>query len=254
MGLVHTWHRLLLIFAVLHVIVWYSNRGGHRRRPVPNLGLWGRLWYGHRDLLVGLYVLACALRSALPRQDGDRVCMYRHPLSSPWVGRVVACVGEIAFVLLCLSGFVVMYDHQPIPQCIASACLLLILLAEAFCVHGVVYRRDQSHAVEMTLWAIATGVVMVYCTLAPPATNTERIPHFRTSVMAMGCLYVTYLVQWDIPMYRQRAALHRDDDPLPLPMSCQRWSSDWEVWHHEMPWMTLYFLCAVWFALWLQTC
>ena len=50
-------------------------------------------------LLCAIYVFGCAFRSILPRADVQRICLFDTWLSSVFVGRSVATVAEICFVV-----------------------------------------------------------------------------------------------------------------------------------------------------------
>jgi hypothetical protein len=51
--------------------------------------------------LSGIFTAACAFRSALPRIDLERLCLWDSPLSSIFVGRSVAPVAELCFAGQC---------------------------------------------------------------------------------------------------------------------------------------------------------
>src|SRR5262245_25087103 len=78
---------------------------------VGNLLLWGiiaRSMHGPSDPYVtqqlwlsGIFAVACAFRSALPRVDLERQCLWDSPLSSIFVGRSVATVAELCFAAQC---------------------------------------------------------------------------------------------------------------------------------------------------------
>ena len=50
-------------------------------------------------LLCAAYVFGCAFRSVLPRADVQRICLFDTWLSSVAVGRSVATIAEICFVI-----------------------------------------------------------------------------------------------------------------------------------------------------------
>ena len=50
-------------------------------------------------LLCAAYVIGCAFRSLLPRADVQRICLFDTWLSSVFVGRSVATVAEMCFVV-----------------------------------------------------------------------------------------------------------------------------------------------------------
>lgn len=44
------------------------------------------------------YVIASAIRSIWPRHDVDRMCFFESWISTPFVGRSLATVGELCFI------------------------------------------------------------------------------------------------------------------------------------------------------------
>src|SRR5262245_62668936 len=50
-------------------------------------------------LLCAAYVFGCAFRSVLPRADVQRICLFDTWLSSVLVGRSVATIAEVCFVI-----------------------------------------------------------------------------------------------------------------------------------------------------------
>src|SRR6266498_5139232 len=87
---VSVWWGFLLVVSSINVVFWLSLNRYLRRITL------------RFELLVFLsaaYVFGCAFRSVLPRADVQRICLFDTWLSSVLVGRSVATVAEICFVI-----------------------------------------------------------------------------------------------------------------------------------------------------------
>ena len=88
---------------------------------------------------------------------------------------------------------------------------------------------------------------------APPAARGP----FLAAALALGILYIIFMISVDIPMYisRWRADEASGRAYLALGQGLHdAWSRrvvtfSWEEWRAEIPWMTLYFSVCVWWSL-----
>jgi hypothetical protein len=90
------WSFLILVSAGNLVLLLalhsrYRRAGSSRRRDVPALD--------PLFLLCAAYVIGCAFRSILPRADVQRICLFDTWLSSVFIGRSVATVAEMCFII-----------------------------------------------------------------------------------------------------------------------------------------------------------
>jgi len=97
---VYIWWIALSTTAVLNIGLWfYSARLIHKRKHSMNPAvLNARRWLLS---LSGVYVLVCAIRSFLPRIDLERICLVDSWLSGMLVGRSLATVAELCFIIQC---------------------------------------------------------------------------------------------------------------------------------------------------------
>src|SRR5690348_11661263 len=106
-------------------------------------------------VLSAAYVFGCAFRSLLPRADVQRICLFDTWLSSIAVGRSVATVAEICFVIqwaivLRLLGDMVRSDTV---RTISKVIVPLIVVAECCSWYAVVTTSFLGNTVENSIWA-----------------------------------------------------------------------------------------------------
>ena len=80
---------------------------------------------------------------------------------------------------------------------------------------------------------------------------------FLATALALGILYIIFMISVDIPMYFSRWQADEASGRAYLALGqglCDAWSRrvvtfSWEKWRAEIPWMTLYFSVCVWWSL-----
>jgi hypothetical protein len=209
-------------------------------------------------LLSTVYVVVCAFRSVLPRADVQRICLFDTWLSSILVGRSVATVAELCFAVqwaIVLDEIGRLADSDTAKN--ASRLIIpLIVLAECCSWYAVVTTNYLGNVLENSLWTatfLLIGVALV-----------RLVPRFRGIVrLALGAVvagtasYCVFMVTVDVPMYlvRWEAQEARGHNLLGLVSGLHDVTTRWVVtydiarWHHEIPWMSLYFSVAVWMSL-----
>src|ERR1700757_453889 len=90
------WWGFLTLVSGANIAVWFALYSAlHSEAPVTL----GRSDVEPMLLLCAAYVFGCAFRSILPRADVQRICLFDTWLSSVFVGRSVATVAEMAFII-----------------------------------------------------------------------------------------------------------------------------------------------------------
>ena len=126
-------------------------------------------------------------------------------LSSIMVGRTVATVSEVCFVV---QWAIVLHQLGTITGAdttlnAAWVIVPLILIAECFSWHAVLTRNYLSHAVENSLWAVAFFIVGAgLCRLLPEFDGLVRLVLVTAIVGIAG--YLAFLATIDVPMYLRR--------------------------------------------------
>ncbi|HXW41905.1 MAG TPA: hypothetical protein VEK75_11915, partial [Xanthobacteraceae bacterium] len=88
------WWGFLLAVSTLNIVALLVLRASYRKH-----GRGGAFAAEPLLLLAAAYVFGCAFRSVLPRADVQRICLFDTWLSSVLVGRSVATIAELCFVL-----------------------------------------------------------------------------------------------------------------------------------------------------------
>jgi hypothetical protein len=92
------WWSFLLVVSSANIALWLMlHRRFHKKVLVDRR--YGMFRIELLVLLCAAYVFGCAFRSVLPRADVQRICLFDTWLSSVFVGRSVATVAEICFVV-----------------------------------------------------------------------------------------------------------------------------------------------------------
>src|SRR5213595_3445164 len=91
------WWGVLTLVSGTNIAVWFVLYRQLHEQPAGTLG--GTSGIELMLLLCSAYVIGCAFRSILPRADVQRICLFDTWLSSVFVGRSVATVAEMAFII-----------------------------------------------------------------------------------------------------------------------------------------------------------
>jgi hypothetical protein len=250
------WWVFLLVVSVANIALWWvlhrRCRNGARSRQCGTFRI---------ELMVFLcaaYVFGCAFRSVLPRADVQRICLFDTWLSSVFVGRSVATIAEVCFVIqwaIVLHALARMV-HSDLTRVVSIIVVPLILVAECWSWYAVVTTSYLGNAIENSLWAV-TFLLIALALLRPlyEFSGVVRIG-IGSTVTGIGG-YLAFLVSIDVPMYvdRWRADLESGKELFGLLAGLHDVSTRWVVthdvahWKEEIAWMSLYFSVAVWSSL-----
>src|SRR6185295_2618105 len=143
------WWAMLTLVSGVNVALWFLLYRELHTQPVGSMQL--------MLLLCAAYVFGCAFRSVLPRADVQRICLFDTWLSSVLVGRSVATVAEVCFVIqwaIVLRTFADCTRSETTRR-IANTIVPLILVAECCSWYAVITTDFLGSAVENSLWATA---------------------------------------------------------------------------------------------------
>jgi hypothetical protein len=209
-------------------------------------------------LLSAAYVFGCAFRSMLPRADVQRICLFDSWLSSVFVGRSVATVAEICFVV---QWAIVLRElgrltNSDTPRNIAKLIAPLIVIAECCSWYAVITTSYLGNVVENSLWTATfalIGIALVRLLFRFRAIARGAIAAAATGV---AC-YVVFMCMVDVPTYfaRWQADIAGGKRLFGLFSGLHDVATHWTVthditrWDGEIAWMSLYFSTAVWASL-----
>jgi hypothetical protein len=209
-------------------------------------------------LLCAAYVFGCAFRSILPRADVQRIALFDTWLSSVMVGRSVATIAEVCFVIqwaIVLRQLGKWVKSDTVNN-VSVTIVPLILIAEICSWYAVITTNYLGNAIENSLWAVTfTLIAVALARLLYEFHGLARLV-IATTIVGVGC-YLAFLVSVDVPMYlaRWRADLAAGKELLGIFSGLYDLGTRWAVthdfahWHEEIAWMSLYFSFAVWSSL-----
>jgi hypothetical protein len=209
-------------------------------------------------LLCAAYVFGCAFRSILPRADVQRIVLFDTWLSSVLVGRTVATVAEVCFVIQWAIVLRLLANHarSDTGRNIALLIVPLILVAEACSWYAVITTSYLGNAIENSIWTVTFLLIAVALVRLLFSFHGLLRGAIAVAIAGVAC-YVAFLVAVDVPMYFER---WQEDVANGKPLlgmfaglydMSTRWlvTHDLAHWKDEIPWMSLYFSAAVWSSL-----
>jgi hypothetical protein len=253
---VAVWWAFLVAVSAANVALWFVLHRRFRARSL-NLQL-GIFRIELMILLCAAYVFGCAFRSVLPRADVQRICLFDTWLSSVVVGRSVATVAEICFVVqwALVLGYLARMVRSDTVGNISRVIVPLIVLAECCSWYAVVTTDYLGNTIENSLWAVSFLLIAV--ALMWLLHEFEGVIRLATGSAIIGIAgYVGFLAVIDVPMYfaRWQEDLATGKALLGTLAGLHDVSTRWAVthdiehWKDEMAWMALYFSVAVWSSL-----
>lgn len=250
------WWLFLVAVSALNIVLWFklfavSVRTTGNRRP-------SMVEIEPLLLLSGSYVVGCAVRSILPRADVQRICLFDTWLSSVMVGRSIATVAELCFVI---QWAIVLHELARLSRSdtarnIARAIVPMIAVAECCSWYAVISTDYLGNVLENSVWTLTFALIAL--ALARLVASFRGIAQWTIAAAAAGTVgYVVFMASVDVPMYFERwqAQLADRTPSLGLVAGLYDVATHWVVthnfayWHQEIPWMSLYFSVAVWTSL-----
>ena len=200
--------------------------------------------------LASLYILSTTVRSLFPRIDVERICFFDSFLSTTFIGRILATVGEMSFSLqvslILLSLARKLNVKSTLPFIIPPA----IGVAQMLCWFGVLTTNQLFHCFEESIWTICFALVipLLLKLLGKTKNSTMRYKLVCCAVVIM--LYVIYMVFIDVPMYYRRYGENEELNTEYLSlmegikdtMSCKMVTKSYKTWKEDAVWMIGYFI------------
>ncbi len=250
------WWSFLVVVSAANIALWLQVRALFRNGTMPRRA--GRLSSEPLLWLSAVYVFGCAFRAILPRADVQRICLFDTWLSSVFVGRSVATVAELCFVVqwAIVLGELGKLSYSDTAKNIAKIIVPLIVVAEACSWYAVITTDFLGNVLENSLWT-ATYALIALALIRLLYRFRGPVQLALVAAIAGIAGYVAFMVAIDVPMYfdRWQAELASGREFFGLFSGLHDVATRWVVAHdvarlrHEIPWMTLYFSAAVWASL-----
>ena len=253
---VAVWWTFLLAVSGANIAMWLLlHRHFKGRMPTARSGL---LRAQIMVLLCAAYVFGCAFRSILPRADVQRIVLFDTWLSNVFVGRSVATIAEVCFVIqwaIVLRQLGKWVKSDTVNN-VSITIVPMILIAECCSWYAVITTNYLGNAIENSLWAVTFTLIAV--ALVRLLVEFHSLARLTIGTMLAGvACYLSFLVMIDVPMYlaRWRADLASGKELLGILSGLYDLGTRWAVthdvahWREEIAWMSLYFSVAVWSSL-----
>lgn len=254
---VSTWWAFLCAVSVLNVVAWLLSAMLLQRRQA-SIAADLRPLRRWQVLLSAGYVFGCAYRSVLPVYDVQRLCLVDSWLSSVVVGRSVATVAELCFVMQwsLMLREICGTTGSRVGSASARLVVPLIAVAEACSWYSVLTMSNLGHVVEESIWG-GCAALMVASLVAIWPRSDRPARRMLAAWCAVGVAYVAFMFLVDVPMYWSRWVADEAHGRAYFSLAqgvvdaSQRWvvSHRWADWQHEVVWMSLYFSVAVWLSI-----
>lgn len=209
-------------------------------------------------LLCAAYVFGCAFRSFIPRADVQRIVLFDSWISAVMVGRSVATIAEVAFIIqwaIVLRYLGRMTKSDTVLN-VSKLIVPMILIAEICSWYAVITTSYLGNTVENSLWAVA--FLLIGVALVRLMMEFHSLARIALGFSLAGvAIYVVFLFTVDVPMYfaRWEIDMAAGKPLLGLFAGIHDASTRWIVthdivhWMDEIAWMSLYFSAAVWSSL-----
>lgn len=209
--------------------------------------------------LSAVFVVVCAFRSFVPRVDLERTVLIDHPISGIVLGRTSATVAEMSFTIQSALVLEVLGRTHGVAWmgAVALAVVPLIALAQCACWAGVLTLNHLWHGVEEALWTVYVVLCGICFAALWPSAESNLLKGLLV-LGGVGCVGSAILMSGiDVPMYIKRFREGREKNETLLSASAgfqdalvrRVPTGSWDVWRHEVPWMSLYFSGGVWLSL-----
>ena len=250
------WWSFLILVSIGNIALLLSLHFRFRRTGLR--GRAGALANEPLLLLCAAYVIGCAFRSVLPRADVQRICLFDTWLSSVFIGRSVATVAELCFIIqwAIVLRALAQAANAETARNIAKAIVPVVALAEACSWYAVITTNYLGNVLENSLWTVAFVLIAIaLLDLLTRYRGTVKLVLVASAAGVAG--YVAFMCTVDVPMYfaRWQADLAAGRQFLGFFSGLHDVATRWVVthdaarWDGEIIWMSLYFSAAVWTSL-----
>src|SRR5262249_21576944 len=153
----------------------------------------------------GVFVLGCGFRSLIPRADVQRFGLIDSWLSSVLIGRSVATAAELCFVAqwALLLHAAARGVGSRFGVAVAWLLVPLVAVAEVCSWSAVLTTCYLGNVAEESLWALAASLLVAGGLIVWARRRAARGP-FLAAALALGILYILFMLSIDIPMYMSR--------------------------------------------------
>ena len=254
------WNKIMFKISIFNIIIWFivliHNLKNKNILFINNNDLfWDKIWK-IRLILSFIYVVVCAIRSIYPIQYEKRTCLHKHLLSSPLMGRTIACIAELSFVALICSMFVQIIPHKK-THSIATIFFISNIFAQLSCTYGIITKNQMFHVIEESIWTLSA--IFLLFIIINIINNHSDIYNESKNIFSFAMIilifYIIFMMYIDIPMYYNRIKNKQSSSYITFLynikeiIKCNNINDSNDIWMSEIPWQSLCFSVAVWICI-----
>ena len=216
--------------------------------------------------LMTIYIIACCVRSLFPVVESSRKCLNKSKIVTPVVTRSLATVAEISFSILIAICFINVikevskYSNEKQKFNILKKGFIIsvvfITIAQMNCWAGITTQNAIYNTIEESIWATyGVYILIASCLILTSIKNENKklnlIKPFLVVSIIVISIYVLFMIMVDVPMYYNRyknSTIKKENLIIKFRQlfKCDIVSNKYSDWSEEVPWMSSYFLGAVW--------
>ena len=253
------WWYLMSGIALFNMVLWYVALRKYNSTWANSTSVVQKI-RKYQLHLASVYTLGCAFRSVFPRADLRRLVLLDTWVSAIVIGRTVATIAELCFVLQWsyLLYEIGLHTKNKTILSLAKWPFPIIVIAELFSWYACTTSNYLGTIIEESLWAVAAAISLYGFILARLEYAKKQLLFIHTAIIA-AISYILYMVLVDVPAYVYKWLAQQESGTIYGTVSegfieiSTHWicSREYHDWQYEMIWMTLYFSVAVWMSIYL---
>lgn len=219
-------------------------------------------------ILVIIYAVVCCIRSLYPVVESSCKCLNDSRFIKPFVTRSLATIAEISFSILVAIVFInigkelykrTKHEKYRRLEIGFKLFVIFIIIAQANCWAGIITQNALYNTIEESIWTVFGSYILIASALMLLSVYSIKsingklnsIKFFLISSISVSLGYVIFMIMVDVPMYYNRFRNDKIEKKslshkVKQLFSCEIVTTKYSDWSEEMPWMSLYFVFAVW--------
>jgi hypothetical protein len=248
------WWIFLVVASLVNIIAWSWTRFYFSKNHSFKTFRFNKLLPENLIWFSGIYVFGCAYRSIFTKADVQKICLYDTWFSSVFLGRSVATIAELAFVIqwAIVIRFLGKHTKDDFIKTISYLIVPLIFIAECFSWYAVITTHYLGNTIEESLWTLTYLLIMIALVKLWPKFKGAFQYALGISIFC-NFTYILFMIFVDVHMYftRWQTDIISNKKLFGFIDGIVALNTQWIVthdinqWRTEIPWMSLYFSLAV---------
>ena len=248
------WWLFLVFASVINIVAWtWTRLYLYKNISILNFRF-NKLIPENLIWFSAFYVFVCAYRSIFPKADVQRICLFDNWLSSVFLGRTMATIGELCFIAqwAIVIRYLAIATNEKKVERLSYYIVPIIMIAECFSWFAVITTNYFGNSIEESLWTV-TYILIVYSLAKLWPKFKDAFKYAIGISIVFNLLYIFFMIFVDVHMYITRLIQDTKDHKKYFGFIDgiidlnTRWIVTYDInhWKTEIPWMSLYFSFAV---------